>query len=352
MSVDASDTATHHLAGLCRAQADLCTQLGSRLYPGLLRRCAEDVEAGGPVWTVLRELAGCPEDFYPALRLVGSVHRLVLTGRAPALAAHYPSVGGRPGDGLWAAFRDTVAEHAGTLAELVRNPPQTNEVGRAAALLCGFQQVARDTRLPLRLLEVGASAGLNLAWDRYRYESGDWSWGDPASPLRITDVFTGATPPSDPVTVVARAGCDVSPIDLGTEQGRLTLLSYVWPDQTARIERLRAAVRIAGALEPPVRVERAEAVAWLRRQLASAREGAATVVFHSIVLSYFDDAARREFGEVLAEAGSRASAAAPLAWLSLERAADTFELRLRTWPGGERLLAVCGGHGLPVRWLG
>lgn len=345
---------TDAMAELCRAQAKLCAQLGSDLYVDLLWRCAEDVGAGGPVWTVLRGLAGCPEEFYPALRLLGSVHRLVLTGRAPALAAHYPSVGGRPGPGVWEAFRGVVVEHAATLTGLVRDPPQTNEVGRAASLLGGFLLVARETGLPLRLLEVGASAGLNLAWDRYRYESGGWSWGDPASPLRITGVFTGATPASSPpsAAVVERLGCDLRPIDVRTEDGRLTLLSYVWPDQLDRIERLRAATQVASGAEPSVHVERAEAIEWLRGQLAAPRPGVATVVFHSIVLSYFDDAQRRAFAGALAEAGERATADAPLAWQSLERSGDRFEVRLRTWPGGEvRLLAHAGGHGLPVHWL-
>jgi len=352
MSVNTSDTATHHMADLCRAQAALCAQLGSDLYVELLGRCAEDVEAGGPVWTVLRDLAGCPEESYPALRLLGSVHRLVLTGRAPALAAHYPSVGGRPGPGVWAAFRGVVVDHADRLTRLVQSPPQTNEVGRAASLLGGFLQAARETGRPLRLLEVGASAGLNLVWDRYRYESGDWSWGDPASALRITDVFVDATPASAPATVVERLGCDLSPIDVRTEEGRLTLLSYVWPDQIERHERLRSAIRIAGGTDPLVRVERAAAIDWLGRQLASPRAGAATVVFHSIVLSYFDGAERRAFGDLLVDAGRRATADALLAWLSLEPSGGRFEVRLRTWPGGgERLLAVVGGHGLPVRWL-
>jgi hypothetical protein len=37
-------------------------------------------------------------------------------------------------------------------------------------LIGGFLRVAAMTRRPLRLLEVGSSAGLNLRWDHYRYE--------------------------------------------------------------------------------------------------------------------------------------------------------------------------------------
>jgi hypothetical protein len=119
-----------------------------------------------------------------ALRLMGAVHRLVLRGDAPELAAHYPSAGGRPGD-AWPVFVGVLRDHRDELRRLVKNPVQTNEPGRCVALLGGFLEVARVTGMPLRLLEVGASAGLNLRFDRYRYELGDERWGPEDSPLVI-----------------------------------------------------------------------------------------------------------------------------------------------------------------------
>src|SRR5436190_835747 len=83
--------------------------------------------------------------------------------------------------------------------------------GRATALLGGFLEVARaHPGLPLRLAEIGASAGLNLRWDRYRYEGRGWSWGEPGSPVVFPSVFEGAAaPPADArVTVAERLGCD------------------------------------------------------------------------------------------------------------------------------------------------
>ena len=129
----------------------------------MLEQAAADVEAGGPGWAVLEGHEGDPAGSALALRFLGAVHRLVLEGRAPALARHYPSAGGEAGlEGAWAAFRDTLEQHGDTLRALVHRPCQTNEVGRAAALFGGFLLVARETSLPLRLLELGASAGLNL----------------------------------------------------------------------------------------------------------------------------------------------------------------------------------------------
>lgn len=334
-----------------REQARWCERLGSRLYADLLLRAARDAEAGGPVWEVLRGREEEPETFYAALRLLGSVHRVVLEGRAPALALHYPSAGGTPGD-PWPAFRATVEGHAEELRRLIARPPQTNEVGRSASLLGGFLLVARDTGLPLRLLEVGASAGLNLRWDRYRYESGGWAWGDPGSPVRFEGVFRGpSAPPAVAAEVVERRGCDLDPIDPASQEGRLTLLSYVWPDQVERVERLRAALRVAEGVPAPV--DRAPAVPWLEGLLAEPAPGRATVVFHSVVATYLEEEDRRRLAALLEEAGARATPEAPLAHLSLEREGDEFPVRLRRWPDGEeRTVALSTAHGPPVEWRG
>ena len=197
-----------------RRQARACHALGSPLYAYLLERSADDVEASGPVWSVLAGHESDPPGSALALRLMGAVHRLVLQAREPSLAAHYPSAGGgeEPGD-AWPAFMNTLEEHREELRELVVRPVQTNEVGRSAALLGGFLLVARETGLPLRVLELGASAGLNLLWDHYRYEAGGLGWGDPASPVRILGPFVdGLLPPLEvPARVVERVGCDPRP---------------------------------------------------------------------------------------------------------------------------------------------
>jgi hypothetical protein len=142
------------------------------------------------VYGVLRGHERDPGPSALALRLMGAAHRLVLSGEAPALARHYPSVGGEPGD-AWPPFLDLLRERRDELRVLVEHPVQTNEPARCAALLGGFLEVARSTGLPLRLLEVGASAGLNLRFDRYRYELGGGRWGPPDSPVVIRARLTG-----------------------------------------------------------------------------------------------------------------------------------------------------------------
>jgi hypothetical protein len=227
-----------------RLQGHYCGKLGSPFYDVLLTRAADDAHAGGPIAAVFDGYPHDPIMSAMALRLMGGMHRLVLEGRVPALAAHYASVGGDDdAERAWPIFRDWIAAHLDVARELLARGVQTNEVGRTAALLCGFLEVARRTALPLRCLEIGASAGLNLRWDRFRYESPDGAWGDAASPVVLGDHYRSGPLPFDvQATVVERAGCDPNPVDPTTDDGRTTLLSYVWPDQAERLRLLRAAM--------------------------------------------------------------------------------------------------------------
>jgi hypothetical protein len=318
-----------------------------------LERVAQDVEAGGPSWSVLRGHEDDPPGSVPALRLMGAVHRLVLEGHAPALARHYPSVGGDPETpGVWTAFLEVVSEQAERLQLLLERPVQTNEVARSRALLGGFLQIARETNLPLLLSEVGASAGLNLRWDHFRYEVDGHEWGDPGSPLRLRDGFVGRPPSFDVrVDVVERKGCDAAPVDPLTPDGRLTLLSYIWADQVERMARLQAAIQIAGRV--PAQVDRADAVTWLDRRLRQEVQGAVRVVYQSIVMQYLTPGDRNQLHEMIQVAGMRATPSSPLAWLRMEPADGHADVRLTVWPDGtERLVAHAGYHGEFVQWLG
>ena len=171
--------------------------------------------------------------------------------------------------------------------------------------------------------------------------------------MRFVDCWEGTPPLDVPCKVVGREGCDADPVDPTTEAGRLTLVSYVWPDQHERIATLRAALEVAARV--PARLERARATEWLARRLAEpATADVATVVFHSIVWQYLPDDERRLVRHTIEEAGARATSSTPLAWLRFEPSADArcAELRLACWPGGgDRLLATAGFHGRPVRWL-
>ena len=145
-----------------------CEVLGSLFYRDLERRMADDVRAGGVVWDVLGPHAHEHPRAAYTLRLLGGVHRMVLSGEAPDLAKHYPSTGGDGDvDAVWPAYAALLATRPPAVVDALRRPPQTNEVGRTGALVPGMLVVATETGLPLRLREIGSSAGLNLRVDRY-----------------------------------------------------------------------------------------------------------------------------------------------------------------------------------------
>ena len=349
--------AQRKVAWLLRRHAEFCRRTSS-LYGALLREAADDVQSGGPSWAVLRGREGDPEETALALRFMAAVHRVVLDGKAPDLAARYPTAGGGgPPEEAWPAFRSTLERHGEILRELVARTCQTNEVGRSAALLPGFLLIARTTGLPLRLLEIGASAGLNLRWDRYRYEGAGVAWGDRSSSVRLTGAFAEPAPPLEgAVEVVERRGCDPNPLEPSSPEDRLTLMASIWADHLDRFRLLEAALELA----PSVRasVDRSSAEAWLPSTLGPPADQMATVVFHSVVMQYLDPAEREAVRLLLGEAGARATAANPMAWLRLEpegewRRERPHAVRLTMWPGGnEEKLAECHPHGRPVHWLG
>jgi hypothetical protein len=288
------------------------------------------------VWGVLAPYQDEPGSAAVALRFMAAVHRLVLDGSLAELARHYPSTGGE-GDAhtIWPLFRQALIDRDDEIRAQVARPCQTNEVARSAALLGGFLEVAHRTGKPLRLLEIGASAGLNLRWDRYRYESSTGAWGDPDSPVTFAHHFD-VPPPMDRSAVVAeRKGCDLDPVDPTTEEGALTLRSSVWADQLGRLGLLDGALEVAR--HAPVEVQAVDAVPFLERELGSAMPELATVVFHSVVLQYVSDDSRRHIRDLIRDAG--------VFRLSMEPTPDAFEIRL----DGE-LLGTSGPHGSHVRW--
>lgn len=331
----------------------------SPLYVELMRAAAADADAGGVVADVFDGDPATPGSM-PELRLLAALHHLVLGGRAPALARHYPSAGGdAPAAGVWPVARRAIADHLAFVRERAARTVQTNEPGRCVALYGALLWLTERHGLAIRLLEIGASAGLQLNVDRFAYVVDGTPLGDPASELRFEEPWHGS-PVHEPAAAAARlcvaerAGCDRSPVDPATDEGRRTLESYMWPDEPERLAHVDCAARVAA--RHPVTVDRSGAAAWLARRLADPRPELLTVVWQSVVGQYLDA------GEREALRGAFESAAGgPVAWLTLEpprerRGDGRFELRCRERPAsdgsfGGRLLARCGYHGPPVGWF-
>ncbi|CAB4887088.1 unannotated protein [freshwater metagenome] len=338
-----------------QAQAASAEHIGSPLYASLLSELLADHRAGGITADLLDGVSAQPTHDAIPLRYLATAHRLALAGDAPGLARLYPSCGGTwRGETLGREFIEVARQHRSAFEAGVRRNVQTNEVGRAPVLATAFALITRRHRMALDLLEIGASAGLLSHWDRYHYDTGFTSAGDPDSPLRFDARWWNDPKPSlSGKTVVASTRCsDIDPIDITTAAGRLTMLSFVWPDQQERLDRLRTALDIAARL--PITVERADAGDWLQAQLALAPStGVATVVFHSIVWQYLPRPTRDGVRRAIHAAADRASEQAPVFWLRMEPAGPTFaDVRLTSWPGGgEEVLAEVGYHGTGIRWL-
>ncbi len=339
------------------AQSKACRALGSPFHATLCE-CLRDAL---PEADALRDLAstyeGDPVSGFFAVRLLGGVHAMALAGEAPALARHFPSCGG-DGDAQAAAslLPAFVARERERLRPWLASFPQTNEVKRSAGLLPGFLGVARATGHPLRLLEIGSSAGLNQLWDRfhYAYENAAGhrvaTWGDASSPVRLHAQWRSREAPALDVqpVVASRAGCDIAPLSVESARDRCRLEAYVWPDQLDRLDHLRAAIELARA--GGVSVERAAAADWLARMLDTTHDGVTTVIFHSIMWAYVPVEERAAVTRCIEAAGARATMAAPLAWLSLEDASPVTAVWLRLWPHAPapRVLAHAHPH---VAWL-
>lgn len=332
---------TEPLSAVFREYAGHEAERRSPLMVGLLEGAAADWEADGITRAVLGPHADDAPGSALPLRFAAALHRLVLTGQAAELATHYPTAGGTAAPGhAWPAARRTLEQRTAEMCELTGLPCQTNEVGRAVPLLIGLVEVARRTGAPLRLLEIGASAGLNLLLDRFRFGA---AWGPADSPCRLPD--PGVEP--DGVRIADRAGCDPAPLDPTDPEARLRLSASVWGDQVERLARLRGALAVAATSPEPAAVEKARAAEWLARRLATrADDSSVPVVWHSITRAYVDPAEWQDVEELTAEHGVWRLSYEP------DPGANPRGVPLRLYgpdadPSGE-VLAYGTGHGPPM----
>jgi len=190
------------MARAFRVQIHFCENGEAPFTADLLRALADDFADGGAWRSLLGDWPVDPEMDAVPLRAVGALHRLALMGVEP-FKGLFDRLDRAP-----AALADAVLK-AGDwpqMGQWLKNPPQTNEVGRSALFLGGFFEVARAQGLPLRLLEMGCSGGLNLLWDRYHYRLGDTEWGPRDSPVGGDPPRGGPKPPPAAREVLSRRG--------------------------------------------------------------------------------------------------------------------------------------------------
>ena len=329
---------TAHIRQAFREQAVSCRSLGSPFTAALCDSMADNLHADqGAVAAHVLGWQGDPRsgaDSVP-LRLCGALHALVLTGADPELSAAY-AARHLPAQQLVSRLQ----EHSAHVLEWLTLPPQTNEVARSAPLIASARFLSGLAPHALHLRELGASAGLNLNFDKYHLD-------DATQGVVLRPDWQGNMPQGD-FTIASRRGVDLNPLD--PERDGLRLMAYCWADQDQRLARLKAALKLATA-NPPT-VDRGDAGAWLAGQLSNPAQGT-TLVFHTVAAQYFPPATQAACRDALTNAGRNATADAPLAHLQMEAdGGDGAALTLTFWDGQRRdwSLGRADFHGRWVRW--
>jgi hypothetical protein len=307
----------------------------SPAYESLAYAVAEDE-------TVLGLLAGLPTPKRQPNLLFAAARYLL--GRAPEI-----------GD-----LRTLVSRRSGELSQvMLSRRTQTNEPARCATILPALGQLPE----PLALIEVGASAGLTLLFDRYSYEyflnDGDLdltddvdrviAGSDPEAPMLRCEMSGGVPVPLRLPEIVWRAGLDLNPLDVTDDEDMRWLSCLVWPGEGNREQRLAAA--IASARRDPPPVYRGDLLADLPALAAQAPSGATLVIFHSAVLAYVAPEDRSRFADTVRDLGAvwlsnEAPGVLPGISVPLARHAPCILVR-----DGRTPLALACGHGNWLHWL-
>lgn len=313
----------------------LCAVLGGRLTRG----------------TVLTDrLFDWRGDLGPAgdsvpLRLCGALHALHLQGDATLTEVYPPHQ--VSDDTLWSAIDATLTTQAAIIDTFINSPPQTNEVRRASALIAAAHVIADHFKTPIRLSELGASAGLNLNFDRFALDIDGTRFGPSDAPLTLTPEWTGPLPPQTTPKVVDRRGVDLNPVDPVADRQRL--MAYLWPDQPQRLTLTDAALSL-----PPAQVDKNDAIDWLEGRLHHIL-GQTHLIYTTIAWQYFPTGKKKHGLSLIEAAGATATTDHPLAFLQMENdgGAHGAALTLRLWPGDLHLaLGRVDFHGRWVEWAG
>jgi hypothetical protein len=324
--------------------------VGSPLYAELGHGVARDPE--------LLRLAAETRPNQPAPNMLfAAVQYLLLGGKQHELRRHYPILGGGAepqGRSMFPRFRDFCVAHRDEIVPLLKTRrTQTCVLRRCVCLLPAFARVFSEAPGPLSMLEVGPSAGLNLLWDRYRYDyGGEFHWGDPKSEVLLDTERRGDVPLPDlpePIEVAWRTGIDLHPVDVGDDDQVRWLRALIFPEHLERHAQLSAAIRIARA--QPLSIVEGDATDRLPALLDEAPRDSTLVVFATHALYQFP----RDSLVQLLKSLQRHGEQRPLVFVSMEfTAVRHSELFLTRYRGGERStikLADCNPHGHWLEWL-
>jgi hypothetical protein len=286
-----------------------------------------------------------------------SVQYLLLKGAEHRLAEHYQSIVPKPirGDDVAVHFRDFVlSNHSAIEGLLATKLVQTNEVRRSACLLPGFQRVFEyGGQLPLYLIEIGSSAGLNLLFDFYFYDyKNGQTIGSLDSNVHIIcqargnqEVPIGTTFPK----IAARIGVDLNPIDPNDEDAVLWLKALIWPEHSERRELLERA--ISAASKYPINHIAGDGIGLLPGLLQQVPDNVTPCVFHSFIINQMTPNSVQKLDNAMLDYSKKQK----VYCVSIPcKSEDASDLKLATMSDGiksEAVLAKCSDHGTWIQWL-
>jgi hypothetical protein len=321
--------ATDDLADLWRWMADQQFRGYSPIYERIAIAVADDR-------AILELLREAPPAAHLPLAPLGGVRYLLLDGLDHPLGDVYR---GRSDADPGPLFIDVCRQQSAPLLDLLQTRRvQTNDCGRSALLGPALTWVSMRRPGPLCLVDVGASAGINLLGDRYRMDYGSHGATGPVdSPVQLSCEVTGGDPPiADRLPeFVQRLGIDLSPIDLTDPSDARWLLACVWPD-TGRADRVEASIRLAQQEPPALITGRANEV--LPSVLDDLPAGATAIVMTTWAFGYFSTDERVEFLRILRDASERQ----PIAWISAENSGvvEAFDTIGADSPSGDDVLGA------------
>lgn len=320
------------------------------LYDRLTQGVAEDAD-------LLALVVQAPAEHQRPTLLMAAVHYLLLERAEHPLAAYYPDLATAPAPSAdpYPVFRAFCLEHRDELLHLLKTRRvQTNEIGRCSALLPAFTLVSNLVGArPLALVEVGASAGLNLLFDRYAYDYGSGYRVDNADAVvQLTCRLRGRSVPplSDAIPQIAsRVGIDLTPIDVHDAEATRWLRACAWAEHLARSAQLQRALAIAR--QAPPSVVTGNALDTLPDVVAGISQNVPLCLFHSATLAYFTDEERVRFTNLITMLAEERD----LFWLSSEGPAPLHESireQAEEWRRRDQAEREAGRPGVePVHWL-
>ncbi len=339
-------------------QAASCEALGSPFTGRLCRLLSARLD---PASLVGRHVFGWRGDYSAradnvALRLCGALHQLALTRTDDTLAKVYPPEGGLADETdeiFWNAIAAALETHNAAVIDFLASAPQTNEIRRSAVLIPAYHAVAAKFGLPIAMHELGASAGLNLYPDKYGLKTDKFSI-NPESKLVLTPEWRGEIPHTGSLEIISKQACDLSPVDIDIPENEMRMLAYIWPDQIDRIERTKAAMRLAQANSAHT-VDKEDAVVWLELALKRRKKNVASVFHHTIAWQYFPPELQRKGEQLFDEYGTLAGEENPIVRISMESDGGGVDvgakLTLTVWPSGTSYdLGRADFHGRWVDW--